>query len=71
MRVYKLADSDKYCLNVEKINNLEPLAICKEYRSCETCSLEATDVTCKWKYHDEVEKLVNKELMSYMKNNDN
>lgn len=60
----------KHIILPDVLNNLEPLAICKEYRSCETCSLEATDVTCKWKYHDEVEELVNNELMSYMEDND-
>lgn len=60
----------KHIILPDVLNNLEPLAICKEYRSCETCPLEVIGGTCKWKYHNEVEKLVNKELMTYMENND-
>ena len=36
------------------INDLEPLAICSTYRSCENCPFIADKNGCKWKYHNNV-----------------
>lgn len=36
------------------INELEPLAICSNYRSCENCPFIADENGCKWEYHNNI-----------------